>query len=203
MSMWWPQYVDDYSFHDASVKGAMVDFRKPQRRGKIQVNGMCGDQLDGLLGLQEKVTFFVDQITEEGTVKVEKNTYQLGIINPDYEEYLLATRSGIQAVVNWNIYGSKESGYFLTADKYPQLKALRSAKIISQEGNFLVIQQLEKIPSGETVWSSEKRIFVCWESMSEHALREIQASGQLAGVDYNSQFDPFNGKKCRPKLFKE
>jgi len=192
--------IDDYSFMSQEILGAMVDTNAPRRRGKICLSGIYVDYVSALLGTHDNIQVAVKEIKDDGTIVTPNYICQLGTINPDYEEYLRATRSGIQSVVNWNIYGSKERGYYLTADMYPQLKATGPSKIVSQEGNFLVIQRQKRIPSGELIWADEQKVFVCWSSISAQAQREIETRGKVADISYAKCFGIFNGNKCKPRF---
>ena len=192
--------INNYSFLSKDIPGAMVDTENPRIKGKFYLAGRFTDWWATFMGTEYCVTSDVKEISEDGIVTPQNSQYQLGTISPDYEQYLNATRNGIQAVVNWNIYGGRDHGYYLTADLYPQRKSMGVAKIVSQEGNFLIIRRLTKIPDREIIWADEEKVFVCWTSMSKQAQNEILGREKIADDIPYAKMRNFCGVRCKPAL---
>ena len=187
--------IDNYSF--LTEEGAMIDIEKTRRPGqRLYVSGRYTDDWVAIFTGENRTLSLVKQ-KHRNTLLTSCGVCELGEPSTDYQEFLNATRNGIPAVANWNIFGSKER-YFLTADIFPQRKALGLSKVIYQEGNFLTIQRRVKLPSDESIWGDPEKIFVCWNSMSEPIQTELWRRGKIADI---SEYEAFNGlSRCRPKL---
>ena len=184
--------IDNYSFVSKEVPGMMVDPRS-RKSERYCVKGKFIDSWNIFIGGEPCLTSTVKELTSEGEIATENKRYKLRKICPDYNEFLNARNKGIMTVGNWNIYGGKEYGYYLTADIFPERKALGRAKIISKEGNFLTIRRI-----GEAQ-SKLETVFVCWSSMSMQVENEIMRRGELSDIPY-ADFQEFNGCKCKPIL---
>lgn len=189
--------VDNYSF--VNEEGAMVDITK-KRRGRTFLTGRCIEHEKWFQGIYDFITSSVCEISEDGKVTTKHNVYELGTISPDYQEFLEATRTGVLAIGNWNIYGSRTGSYYITGDIFQQRKSIEIAKIIHQEGNFLTIRQLKEKEPKKFSWSKSERVFVCWGSISRRAVEEINKTGKVADLSYDAEFEKFNEKICRPIL---
>lgn len=190
--------IDNYSF--LYEEGAMVDTTR-KRKGRIFLYGRRVDLWRGFTEMENSLTSDVIRFSDKGEVVTRGGAiYKLGIISPDYKDFLEVTEKGIPTIANWNIYGSKESGYCLTGDFFPERKAMGTAKIISQKGNILTIQRLVKIPTGESIWADPEQVFVCWNAMSHQVLAEIKKRGKVADI---RNFKKFNGIRCKPLLFED
>lgn len=189
--------INNYSFIDNH--GAMINPRGKQK--KFYLYGQYTDSWSFFVETEACLTASVTSVTDELVSTEDGKHYQLGTISKDYRDFLIATQNGIEAISNWNIYGSKKRGYYLLGDNFLAKKAIPTSKIISQERNFLIIKKMARTPSGENIWSDPERIFVCWSSPSKNALIQIKQNGRLADIKY-SDFERFNGIICRPALFK-
>lgn len=189
--------VDNYSF--VNEEGAMVDITK-KRRGRIFLTGRCIEHEKWFQSMYDFITSSVSEISEGGKVTTKYNVYELGTISPDYQEFLEATRTGVLAIGNWNIYGSRTGSYCITGDIFPQRKSIEISKILHQEGNFLTIQQLKEEEPRKFSWSKPERVFVCWGSISRRAVEEIYKTGKVADLSFDTEFEKFNGKTCKPVL---
>ena len=175
----------------------MVDPER-KRTGKFFLYARYTDSWAMFMGTEYFVTSSIQERTEEGSVITKNSTYQLGTMALEYHEFLEATRKGMLAIGNWNIYGCKNR-YYLTGDVFPQKKALPTSKIVAQDGNYLTITRLVETPTGERVWEDPEKVFICWSSMSKHAQSELQSRGKVADIAYE-KFEQFNGKTCKPIL---
>ena len=192
--------INNYSFLSKDISGAMVDAENPCIKGKFCLTGRFTESWAARMGTDYCITSEVEKISEDGIVTTKNAQYELGTISPDYQQYITATRNGIQAVVNWNIYGGQQYGYYLTADLYPQRKSLKVAKIISQEDNFLTIKKLVELPNKEIIWADEEKVFVCWSSMSKQARNEFLGRKMLADDILYEKLTSFCGINCKPIL---
>lgn len=188
--------INNYSF--LNEEGAMVDLMKKKRGERIYLHGRIEDFLAWFMGNDEWSTSSIIEITEEGEIITKHSVYKLGNISPDYQEFLDVSANGILTIGNWNIFGSKERGYYLTADIFPQRKSVE-AKILSQNGNFLTIQRLVEIPVGGKAWEKPEQCWVCWSNMSAPAKKGIKRMGRVADIEYVN-FEYFDNQICRPVL---
>ena len=187
--------INNYSF--LNEEKVMVDITKFQK-GRFYLFGKYTEEWARFMGTDSCVTSDVLNITEEGEVVTKNSIYNLGSISPDYQEFLEVSNKGISFAANWEIYGErKEFGYYLRADYYSKEQKSRiTARIASQEGNFLTIQRL----IGKGNFAEKETVFVCWNTISPYAMSEIQTVGRVASDIEYVYFQEFNGINCRPKL---
>ena len=183
--------------------GVMVDLDN-RARGRLYLYGKRNDSVAFLLGNEEYITAAIKEIVDNKVVITYKGEYELGVISPDYHEFLKASARGNTVIANWNILGSHEQGYFLIGDIVPKRKFLaRPVKIIRQENNFLCIRKLTQNESGDVVWHDDEQeqemVFVCWDSMSQQVKNQLKLRGKVADIAY-SKFQEFNGTICKPLL---
>ena len=195
--------INHYSF--INEEGAMVDPANQKKgRGSYFLYGKFTDSWTFFMGVPENCkTAAVTAITDaKSVVTRDGSIYSLGTIAPEYKEFLEATKKGVLVVGNWNILGTRKRGYCLTGDTFPERKAISTARILYQEGNMLTIRRLITTPSGERIWNDPEHVFVCWNSMSHHAVTEIRRLGKVADIEYRD-FERFAGLRCKPVLFEK
>lgn len=189
--------VNNYYFVDKD--GVMVDYEKARKKEKLYLIGTFEDHVAAFMGTKHCHSSFVENISKNGEVTTQNTTYKLGGMSPDYQEFLEATRSGMRYLVDWTLYGD-ERQYYLTGKCLPKNKVITIAKIISQDGNYLLIQMDKKTSSDEIVWNKEERVFVCWNNMSKHTERKILDERKVATDIFYEKFEKFVGIKCKPVL---
>ena len=163
-------------------------------------------------------TSTIKEVGETSVTTFSGSVYELGEMNPDYSEMLAVKATGMPVIKDWDL----EQRTLL--DKIPEktpksieefTEGLKGAKtyvglvlsgiddngkhicgeVIDQEGNFVTLL----LSDPEDIFKLiETKCFVCWREFSKKARRDIEWTGEIAGLDYDNTFDYSFLMKCRP-----
>lgn len=179
-------FIDDYYYVEGQNKIRFVDYRCSKDNFCL-VGSVTGKEFEsGSIITTSPVVSISGStvITKSGTCYILKG------MCPDYVDFLKAKENNIPIISLWNIdrfnsgrlilFGSTDSGKSTVG------------KIISQEDNFVVLQDMV---------GRHQQFFVDWKTPSKSCARLLPLFEDLCNLPYPKNFEMFAGFVCKPILF--
>jgi len=155
---------------------------------------LCGNCIrEGFADNSYVTTSHIEELGDGFAKTHSGSVYELQKIDSDYKEFLDAVSQTIPIIEEWYLEGNLRHGYTLSGVVNGTTIV---AKVISQEKNFVVLDQLGNH-------------FVQWRDFSFEAQSKLTLFGNIADLQYSkdpeasNDFEEYCGFLCRPVLFPE